>query len=325
MEQIKKDIANGEIKQFYLLYGEENYLKSQYREELVKALVDVEDNMNYYYAEGTSFQLQNMVDIGNTLPFFAERRVLVLENTKLFKKAADGVDGYLENFPESTYVIFVENEVDKRNRLYKWMSQHGYASEMNTPNAKMLGAWVKGLCKQEGKQIEDSTIFYLIEHIGTDMLLLKNELEKVFCYSTGKEQITMEDIREICISQATDKIFEMLDAIGNCNQQKALSLYRDLLVLREPAMRILVMLRRHYRILMMISAMQQEGKDNKEMASVCGVYPKLIYKYVVQAKQYSYKALKTMFEKCLLTEQEIKTGKIQDIVGVELLIVEFSS
>ena len=324
MKTINQDIEKNEIKQFYLLFGTEDYLKRQYRDKLAKAMVDTEDTMNYNYFEGKNFQLQAVLDIGETLPFFAEERVLVLENSGLFKKTPEEIEKRLEQFPDSTHVIFVEKEVDKRSRLYKWIGKHGYASEMNTPDEKMLITWVKGLCRSEGKQIEDSAIFYFVEHMGTDMLLLKNEMEKLFCYCYDSEKITLEDIREVCVSQASDKMFEMLDAIGVHNQDKALLLYHDLLALREPAMRVLYMLTRHFHILMQISVLMSEGKDNKTMAAACGIPPFSVKKYAAQAGKYSYERLKSMVEKCQATDQGIKTGMVQDVVGVELLIVEFS-
>lgn len=324
MKTINQDIEQKDIRQFYLLFGAEDYLKRQYRDKLTEALVNVEDTMNYNYYEGNGLDIADVMDIGNTMPFFADQRVIVLENTGLFKKAPEGIEERLSGFPDSTYVIFVEKEVDKRNRLYKWINKQGYAAEMNTPDEKMLIAWVKGLCKAEHKQITDAAIFYFVEHMGTDMLLLKNELEKLFSYRYDSEEITIEDIREICISQAEDKIFEMLDAIGSHNQDKALRLYNDLLALREPAIRILFMLTRHFHILMQVSALQKEGKDNKRMASVCGIPPFTVKKYVTQAGKYSYEELKGMLDQCQATDQGIKTGKIQDVVGVELLLVEFS-
>ena len=324
MKNINHDIETKEIKQFYLLFGAEDYLKRQYKDKLVEALVDPEDNMNLNYFEGSGINLQNVLELGETLPFFTDNRVIVLENTGLLKKVSEDIEKRMESFPDSTHVIFIEKEVDKRNRLYKWIGKAGYVSEMNTPDEKMLLTWVKGLCKAEGKQIEEAAIFYFVEHMGTDMMLLKNELEKLFCYRLDQEVITVNDIREICISQSTDKMFDMLDAIGNKNQERALLLYHDLLALREPAMRILYMFTRHFHILMRISLLMAEGKNNKAIASLCGIPPFSVKKYAAQAGRYSYETLCGMVEKCQTTDQGIKTGMVQDTVGVELLIVEFS-
>lgn len=325
MNQINQDISENTIKQFYLLFGVEDYLKKQYKDKLVKALVDIEDTMNFHYMEGSGISVLHVLETGETLPFFSDARVIVLENSGWFKKSPEDLEKKLQGLPQSTFIVFVEKDVDKRSKLYKWIKTAGYACEMNAPDEKMLLAWVKGLCKAQGKSIEDASIYYFVEHMGTDMLLLKNELEKLFCYCYEKEMITVADIKEVCISQATDKMFDMLDAIGNANQDKALMLYRDLLALKEPAMRVLYMLTRHVHILMQIRMLAGEGKDNKTIASLCSIPPFSVKKYAAQAQKYSMDRLHEMLEKCQQTDQGIKTGKVSDQVGVELLIVEFSS
>lgn len=324
MEKINKDIKEGTIRSCYLLYGAEDYLKRQYCEKIVHALVEQEDTMNYNLFSGAGISVQEVTEIGTTLPFFAENRVIVIENSGFFKKMPEGLDEKLLAFPESTHVIFVEKEVDKRNRLYKCITKNGYACQMDTPTEAMLVAWIRGLCKAEGKRISDTTIYYFVEHMGSDMLLLRNELEKLFCYQLEAEEITTEDVKNICVTQATDKIFAMLDAIGSRNQKKALLLYHDLLALREPAMRILYWITRHIRILLEISALSEDGKSSKEMVAACKIQPFTVKKYIAQAKGFSYEQLRAMLEQCQQTDQNVKTGRIQDVVGVELLIVGFS-
>lgn len=323
MKNINQDIQSGQIKGCYLLFGKEDYLKHQYRDKLIQALADVEDNMNVTRFQGNGLQVQELLDIANTLPFFAPQRVIVVENTTLFKKTPEDFEKQLETLPDTTHILFVESEVDKRNRLYKWVSKNGYACEMNTPDEKMLLSWIKGLCKAEGKNMDDTAIFYFVEHMGTDMLLLRNELEKLFCYKYGDAHITIEDVENVCVSQATSKLFAMLDAIGTHNRNQALPLYRDLLALREAPIGILRMLLRHFNILMQVSALGKDGKNNKEIAAICAVPPFSVKKYASQAATYRFERLQDMVEQCQDTEQQIKAGQVKDIVGVELLIVGF--
>lgn len=325
MKQINQDIQTNTIKAFYLLFGKEDYLKHQYRDKLVKALAEPEDNMNVSVFQGNGLNVQELLEIANTLPFFAPQRVIVVENSNLFKKTPDNLEKQLEGLPESTHIIFVENEVDKRNRLYKWVGKNGYACELDTPDEKMLLSWIKGLCREEGKIMDDTAIFYFVEHMGTDMLLLRNELEKLCCYKLQEDTITVEDVQKVCVSQATSKMFAMLDAIGMHNQQQALSLYRDLLALKESPIGILRMLLRHFNILMQISALSAEGKNNKEMAAACAIPPFSVKKYAAQASKYTFEKLQNMVEMCQDTEQQIKSGNIKDLVAVELLIINFSS
>ncbi len=325
MKKINEQLKTLEFNQVYLLYGSEGYLKKQYRDKLAMALTDIDDTMNYNYYEGNKINVNEILDIGDTLPFFQDRRVIVIENSGWFKKTPEDMEKRMENFPDSTYVIFVENEVDKRSRLYKWVNKNGYVSEMKTPSGSMLVSWVLKLCRAEGKEIEKTTIQYLVQHTGSDMMLLKNELDKLFGYCADRPEITVEDVQQVCVSQAVDKLFQMLDAIASKDQKKALLLYHDLLVLKEPAMRILYNLTNYYKSLMELSGIPDGEYPYDELASLCGIPVFSVKKNKTQASRYSFHELRDMVELCQITDQKIKTGRIQDIVGVELLIVDFSS
>ena len=326
MKKIVQDIKDNKFEQFYLLYGEEDYLKNQYRDMLVKAMVpDVDDNMNYSVYEGKKLDVKAMLDIGDTLPFFAENRVIVIENSGFLKKTPDGLDKRMENFPESTHVIFVETEKDGRSKLFTWFKKHGYAVEMKTPSEGDLKKWVAKQCKDEGKQIYENAAEYFFGAVGLNMMLIKNELEKVFSYVGDREEITVEDIHAICVNEADDTMYAMLDAIGERDQPRALKLYRNLLELKVDAYKILSGIMYHMKSMMEISDLILAGKSYDEIASAAHVPKWTINKYKTQIRSNDGRSFTRMFERCVQTDEDIKTGKIKDTVGVELLIVEFSS
>ena len=85
MKNIQEDIKSGKFKQAYLLYGEEAYLKQQYKRNLVKALNPDDDTMNFARYEGKGIDVRELLSLFDTMPFFAERRVVLLEDTGFFK------------------------------------------------------------------------------------------------------------------------------------------------------------------------------------------------------------------------------------------------
>lgn len=325
MKKIMQDIKENNFERFYLLYGSEDYLKHQYRDKLIKALVDAEDNMNYSYFEGKKINVSEMLDIGDTLPFFADNRVIVVENSGLFKKTPEGFEKRLENFPDSTHVIFVESEVDGRNRLNNWFKKNGYKTEMKPPTEGELRKWIAKLCKDENKQIYEKAVEYFIGAVGLDMLLIKNELEKLFAYVGERGEITVDDVRAICVNEADDTLYAMIDAIGNRNQKEALLLYRNLLELKQEPLFILSQLSRNVRKMLEVSELIKSGKSSDEIASAAGIPKWTINRYKSQIRHNGKESFIHMLEKCLETEANIKTGLVKDIVGVELLIVEFSA
>lgn len=69
MKSLNEDLKTGQFSQIYLLYGEENYLKKQYKERFVKAMLPQGDTMNYAYYEGKGVEIREVIDLAETLPF----------------------------------------------------------------------------------------------------------------------------------------------------------------------------------------------------------------------------------------------------------------
>ena len=78
---MNEDFKSGKFEQVYLLYGEEGYLKKQYKKRFIKAMIPEGDTMNYAHYEGKNIPVKEVIDLAETMPFFAEKRLIVFENT----------------------------------------------------------------------------------------------------------------------------------------------------------------------------------------------------------------------------------------------------
>lgn len=162
MKSLNEDLKTGQFRQIYLLYGEENYLKKQYKDRFTKAMLPNGDTMNYAYYEGKGVDVREVIDLAETLPFFAERRLLVFENTGFFKSAGEDLADYIKDMPDTTFFIFVENEVDKRSKLFKAVKAKGHIAELPFQDESTLKKWILGMVRKENKQISESTVTYLL-------------------------------------------------------------------------------------------------------------------------------------------------------------------
>lgn len=324
MKSLNEDLKTGQFNQIYLFYGEEAYLKRYYKERFVKAMVSEGDTMNYSYFEGKNTNPKAVIDLAETLPFFAERRLIVLENTGFLKNASPELVEYIKEIPETTSVIFIEEELDKRGKLYKAIKDKGRIVELKRQDDQTLMKWILGFVKREDKQISEATIRYFLGKVGNDMENIQRELEKLFCYCMHRTDITVADIDAICTTQIENHIFDMVDAVANKEQKKALDYYYDLLALKEPPMRILYLLTRQFRILMEVKDMEGLGFGQKDIASKVGIMPFLVGKYRAQAKAFSKKELREIVEAGVEAEEMVKTGRMGDALSVELFLVQYS-
>ena len=325
MKSLNEDLKSGQLNQVYLLYGEEAYLKKQYRDKLRNAMISPDDNMNYTYYEGKGINVKEVIDLAETLPFFAERRVIVMENTGFFKTSSEELAEYIKELPETTTFIFVEAEIDKRGKLYKAVQKKGRAVELGRQDEGTLLRWIAGSVKRENKLISENTIRHFIAKVGTDMENIQKELEKLFCYTLDQDSITIEDVEAICTTQITNQIFDMVNAVADKKQRQALDYYYDLITLKEPPMRILFLLARQFKLLLEVKELDKKGMARKEIAEKTGLNPFVIGKYQAQAKAFSVKELRMIIEDSVDTEEAIKTGKLSDMLGVELFIMKYSA
>lgn len=327
MKRIAQDIKSGQLKNVYLLYGEEAYLRRQYRDNLKRALVPEDDTMNCSIYSGKDFNVNEMMDMAGTMPFFAERRVIVVENSGLFKAAVnDRLLELLKNMPDTTYLIFVEEEIDRRGKLYKAVTANGYAALCEVQDEATLKKWIMGLLKKENKMITADALNLLLDKTGANMENIRREVEKLVCYKYFDEGITAQDVEEICTVQIQNRIFEMVDAVAAKNQKSALALYYDLLALKEAPMKILSLIARQFHMLLQVKEMRQKGYPENEIAQQTGLNAYFLKKkYIPQAAQFQLQKIEAALRECVEAEERVKTGKMPDILSVELIIVGLSA
>lgn len=325
MKSLQEDIKNQEFKRVYLLFGEEEYLKQQYKSRLKKALAPEEEDMNYSYFEGKKTEPREVIGLAETMPFFADRRVIFLEDTGFFKNQCQDLPEYLAELPDYLCMVFVEKEVDKRSRMYKAVKKYGRIVDFSVQDTETIMRWVLGILGREGKKITRREMELFLGKTGNDMGNIEKELEKLICYSMGREVITAEDIEAVCTVQISNHIFDMIRAVTEKKQKRALDLYYDLLALKEPPMRILFLLARQFNLIMQVKELSQAGYDQSRIAKQTGLQPFVVRNYSAYARKYSTEALRSAVEECVRTEEKVKTGYMTDAMSVELLLVKFSS
>lgn len=324
MKIINENIKEKRFKRSYLLCGQEDYLKRQYKEKLKEAVTGGDD-MNYSYYEGKQIDVKELIDTCETLPFFTEYRLVVMENTGFFKNACDdALVDYVKNIPDYLTIVFVESEVDKRSRLYKAVSQNGYVGEMKVQEEAVLKKWIVSLLTAQQKKMDGRTLEQFLEYAGSSMDNIYQELEKLVCYTMGREVITREDLDQVCTVTTVNKIFDMVSAVAQKRQREALDLYYDLLTLKEPPMRILYLLSRQFNLILQVKDLLAQGYQPASAAKKMGVQAFIVTKCQKQAEYFTAEGLREALEECASFEEAVKTGKLSDKMCVELIIIKYS-
>ncbi len=320
MRSIQEDIKNHDFRRVYLLYGPEKYLRAQYRKKLVDALVPAGEEMNFHHYEGKNADAQEIISQAETMPFFADRRVILVEGSGFFKGQAGALADYLSELPEYVVIIFSEDEVDRRSRLFKAVQKNGHAAEFTVQDSDTLIRWVLGRLNREGRKIKRADMEHFLSVTGTDMANISSELDKLLSYTLGREVITRADIDAVCVPQVTSQIFDMVRLVAEHQQKKALRLYYDLLALKEPPMRILYLLAREFNQILLVRELQAAHLPNREIAAKAGIPAFAVSKYGALCRRYTSPQLRAIIEELTEAEEAVKTGRLGDVLSVELAI-----
>ena len=319
MQVLNQDIKEHTFKPVYLLFGEEVFLRNTYKKRLREAVVG-EDVMNFARCEGKGLDVDELIRLADTMPFFAERRLILIEDSGFFKSASEALVKYLPEMPDTTCLVFAESEVDKRNKLYKKVKSLGYAAEMARQDAAQLGRWAGGILAKEGRKITNRTMELFLSMVGDDMENIRMELEKLISYTMGRDVITDEDVKAVCTIRVNSRIFEMVAAIAGRQTRRAMELYEDLLTLKEPPMRILFLIARQFNQILQVKELMEKGMDRGTIASKLKLQPFVAGKTMPQARQFSREQLFSYVNSCIEAEEAVKTGRLSDRLAVELLI-----
>lgn len=319
MQTLNQDIKNNSFKPVYLLFGEEAFLKNSYKNQM-KSAITQGDTMNFNQFNGKSIDVKELISLADTMPFFAEKRMILVEDSGFFKSAAEELAAYLPQMPDTTCMVFVESEVDKRSKMFKKIKELGYAAEMERQDMSQLARWAGTLLSREGKKVTGQTMELFLSMTGDDMENIRMELEKLISFTLGREVITDEDVTAICTERTANKIFDMVTSIVNRQTKKALDLYEDLLTLKEPPMRIMFLIARQFNQLLQVKELMGKGMDKGGIAAKLKIPPFAAGKLMPQAKTFSKDQILSYVNSCVEAEEAVKTGRLSDRMAVELLL-----
>ena len=331
-KQLNTELKEGQFRQCYLLCGSQAYLRGQNRDKLEKYLLGDGDRMNVSFFKGPGLQIDQIIEQANALPFFADRRIIILENTGFLGKSKADISAmserlavWLPKAPDTTYWIFNEEPVYKRKKLYRAIRSNGFVLPCENLEERTIRSWTAGLFKSRGVQINARNLSYFLTRTGSDMNNIQTEVEKLTAYVCQQGVVEAQDIEAICSIHLEDRIFEMIDAVTSGNVDTALAMYMELIGLQTAPQPILALVERQLRILLQVKELSSSRMDYGEIAKRVGLKPEIIRKvYLPAALRFREKALEDGLRSCVQADQDYKSGLISDRLAVEMVLVKLS-
>ncbi len=337
-KEFKKHVQQEDIASLYLFTGGEKYLSDLACKTLEKKLIDPNFkslNMTTFYDK--DFDLSKFQDAVETLPFMSEKRLVVVKEPLFLstqkkgtsKEEEDSVLRCIKGLPDQVCVIFLSSKVDARKKIVKAIKKQGRHFQFEPLQESELLRWVKGKVNKEKIEVDASTLNYFVtnmDYLGRNrsknLFDVENEVNKLIQYCKKKGRITQEDIDDITSKSFENDIFKVMDAIEKKNQRDGLCRMNELIQQGEPVLKILATLSNQMKNVLKVKELSSKGYTSKAIAKRIGIHPFVATKSIKQSRNYSEKQLIGFINYITNIDAKIKTGQIEDLLGIELIVLE---
>jgi DNA polymerase III subunit delta len=317
-EEFEHDVQTGVLGPLYYVYGDEPYLVERgVRLLMAKGVAEDfrEFNLTVFY--GNEAKGTEIVEAAQTMPMFADRRVIVVrKSSALSASALEILSSYVQDPAPTTCLVFQGEKIDQRKKFFLDLKKRGCLVEYRRLYENQLGPFIKNEAATFGKRLEPAAQEMLGHLVGNNLQELATQIEKVATYVGERGTITVDDIRQIASDTKVDSVFDLANALGEKNLAKALRTLHTILRDGEAPLMLLAMMTRHFRQLRLVKELLEKKLSSPEIGKAAGINPYFLKGVIDQARNYRLSEFVKIFELIYSADLGLKTsgGRPHDLM-----------
>jgi DNA polymerase-3 subunit delta len=330
---------------FYIIYGDDDYRCHQALGELKKTLGDAEMlSVNTTVLDARRLTLKELTEVCDVVPFMSASRLIIVEgllkrfsSTDRQAAAADGngggsaqskewqeLGGYVKRMPPSTTLVLFDPTLDLKghNSLLKSLVPLADKSVLLSElKGRELAGWIRDYALSAKGKLSAVAANLLAEYIGGDLWALSGEINKLITYCGGRE-VTDADVREMTSFAREDNIFALVDSVMESRVKEAQVMLHRMLKYGTAPQQILAMIERQFSLVLRVKELSN-GVSQQEIRERLSLHPRYpLEKTLKQSKSFTLPRLRRAFHCLLDTDVAIKSGKYEDELALDLLVIE---
>ncbi len=329
-------MASRPTPRYYILHGEDELTCNEALKKLQSRLGPPElSALNTTVFDGADVTLAELRNACDTIPFMAQRRMVIVhgllsrlaasqkksDQSNWKKQYLEELNGYLLHLPETTRLVFVE-----RNQLpanHPTLSQakddeFGYVRAFAPP--KDLVQWVRRRASEKDGDLSPQAAVALVQAVGDNQILLDQEIEKMLTYVNRERPVNSYDVSLLVPYAQEAVIFDAVDAMGQRDGVKATHLIHNLLEHGNDPLYLFAMIVRQFRLLIQVKELADAGLDPAAISKQIRLHPFPTRKLYTQARNFTLEQLERVHCRLLEIDVQIKTGQIDQVVALDLLV-----
>lgn len=321
----------------YLFHGDDEYAIWREVRELKRRLgEDTIAELNTITLEGSAISLEDLQLTACTIPFFNERRLVILNSPLAMLRREipkDKLLNLLLSVPQSTALILIEEQPlttwqMRRDHRVHWLEEWAiqnkdrvYLREFTLPRGSALIQWVIERAVHRGGRITPQAAEALIRQVGDESRVLDLELTKLLDFVDYARDVEVEDVERLTTSVPSADIFALVDTIGIKDRKQAVEMFHDLVSNHDLA-HIMGMVVRHFRNLILVKECLETGLGEKTIQRNLNIRDFVLRKLVKQTRLYRLSELENIYRKLLEIDVLFKSGQLDLDLAIDLLILD---
>lgn len=278
-----KNFKSGQFEPVYLIVGEESFFIDETIRIIKTSLT--EDQAEILFFDLDEQPVDFAIDEADTLPFLSERKIIIAKNASFLKATEKGkekvehdftrLESYLQQ-PSNTAVLFFIapfEKLDERKKVTKLLKNHSVLLQAVTPQNKDLVSWIRSEASKYQKQMTDDAVDKIIEMVGSNMLLLRQEIEKICLYLGEDSTITVPIVEDLVAKSLEHDVFKLSTAFVEHRPKEALEIYHSLLRQKEDPIKLVGLLSSNLRAMSSVYYLNQKGYRQDEIARQLKMHP----------------------------------------------------
>jgi len=326
-DELRKSLKQSDIKPLYLLFGEEDYL----RDQAARAITEntLRDAPLREFNE-TSFSLastdvQQAIASAEQLPMMSSRRVVkITDFGKLREDEEEALMRYLIRPAESSVLIFLATDLDKRKRLSKTLLEHCVSVEFAPLKDEELKQWARSRFNNLKIAVDEQALGHLIALVGSDVRTLTNEIEKLSTFVIDSGRITIDVVDDLVGRSRELSNFELTDHLVGKNRKRALEILHKILDDGAEPVALVGLIASNYHRLSLAKEMMSRGAQREDVFRVVAMPLFKRDDFLATARRTNAKDLAKSLERIATADLAIKTSLATPRLQLELLVCELT-
>lgn len=302
------------------LYGKDTYRIREKTREIISRYKEKHKsgiNLRRLDCYRDNFLMKEITAQSSQGSIFKEKKLYLLSG--VFSKKEEFLRE-IDSFASSENIfLLLEEEVDEKEEIFKALKEKSSLQKFDALSGINLKKWIKKEFEKYGKTINEKALSLFVSSVKGDLWKASNEIIKITCFSEKKE-ITEEDVKRLTRLDVRSEIFKTIDAIAEKKKKEAIEYIRCHIEKGENPLYLLTMIIYQFRNILIVKDFFERGEDYNSVLKKTKMHPFVFRKTYSQSMKFTLQEIKEIYRYLTKSDSDIKTGKTQKELSLELLI-----